>query len=154
MNVHSCWRIQFNVLSVLTKVQKYFKHILKGFENGLKEKNLKKNKRRSNTSPSLYSGPKALSFLSCFFSLPSKPRPERPSSFSHQLGLGTSQRTHPAQLEPRPSQVPRFPPFLPFPLGPLAARVEAGPINRVVADPCFPSTDSPVPRHQSLTDGT
>jgi len=54
MVVHSCWRIYFIVLSDLTKVQIFFKHILNGFENGLKEKNLKKKrkkKRKTLTSP-------------------------------------------------------------------------------------------------------
>jgi len=64
MVVHSCWKIHFIVMSDLTKDQKYFKHILNGFEKGLKEKNLKK--RKGKNLPHLHSGPKAQSFPSPF----------------------------------------------------------------------------------------
>jgi len=70
---------EFIVLSDLTKVQIYFKHILNGFENGLKEKNLKK--RKETPHPFLESG------LEAWPPSPRSPvsplRPERrPPSFS------------------------------------------------------------------------
>ena len=52
MVVHSCWRIYFIVLSDLTKVQIYFKHILNGFGKMAWRKIIfKKNKTKENTSP-------------------------------------------------------------------------------------------------------
>ena len=108
MFVHSCWRIHFIVLSDLTKVQKYFKQILNGFENGLKEKKLKKKKE---ILP--WTGPKA-----CFLSPPRSPGlsqllcAAKPSSSAQDRASGPFLPSRPSLL----STPPRGRHHLPSPL--------------------------------------
>jgi len=104
MVVHSCWRIYFIGLSDLTKVQIYFKHILNGFENGLKEKNFKRKEKEEKENPHLS--------LSLFWpqglapSFSPRPTLQRPLFSPRSRPVGHSAQT--AQ-RPRPSQARRFP---------------------------------------------
>jgi len=109
----------FIVMSGLTKDQKYFKHILNGFENGLKEKRKKQKKRKRKSSPSVFwpeglaSSPSAHSF--------SLPRPRAQPSAPHSPQLGSdSPRARPVSLPYGPSRAGGAP-SPPFPS--LTARV-------------------------------